>query len=64
MSELWIALGVVWGVSAATVAVLVALDERAHRRSGSTTPPRDAAIRPVATAARPQPSAHADHALA
>ena len=64
MSEFFIVLAAVWGVSGAVVVIIVALDERAYRRTGSGEPLRDVAIRPAAAAARSKVPAHGDRALA
>ena len=64
MSELFIVLAAVWGISGAVVVIIIALDERAHRRRGSVEPPRDVAIHPAAAAARTKVAAHGDRALA
>ncbi|KQX74277.1 MULTISPECIES: hypothetical protein [Aeromicrobium] len=64
MSELFVVLAAVWGVSGAVVTVIVVLDERSHRRRGSAEPLHDVAIRPAAAAARSKVPAHGDRALA
>jgi hypothetical protein len=63
MSEFLILLVAVWGASGVAVAVIFALDERSHRRSGLASQPADVVLSSAAVAARSKVLRHGDRAL-